>query len=282
MPFRAGVKAGAQCVMSSYNEIDGVPCSANHELLTTILRDEWGFDGYVISDLGSVDQLHNPHFVAKNLSDAAVKALLAGVDVELGAVAFREPLLQAVREGRISEEVIDRAVARLLHLKFKLGLFENPYADPELAEKIVGCQAHKDLARQAARECVVLLKNERNLLPLPKDLRSIAVIGPNAANAYNLLGDYTSPQMFGKVATILDGIKTKVSPNTLVRYSKGCGIRDVSRKGFEEAIKIARDSDVAIVAVGGTSARGFGPDVFDPVTGAALPGACLESDLECG
>jgi len=281
-PFKAGVKAGAQCVMSSYNEIDGVPCSANHELLTTILRDEWGFDGYVISDLGSVDQLHNPHFVAKDLSDAAVKALIAGVDVELGAVAFREPLLQAVREGRISEKVIDRAVARLLYLKFKLGLFENPYADPELAEKIVGCQAHKDLARQAARECIVLLKNEHNLLPLPKDLRSIAVIGPNAANAYNLLGDYTSPQMFGKVVTILDGIKTKVSSNTLVRYAKGCGIRDVCRKGFEEAIKIARDSDVAIVAVGGTSARGFGPDVFDPVTGAALPGACLESDLECG
>jgi beta-glucosidase len=281
-PFKAGVKAGARCVMSSYNEIDGVPCSANRELLTTILREEWGFDGYVISDLGSVEQLHVPHFIAENLSMAAAKALLAGVDVELGAVAYREPLLQAVHNGIVSEEMIDQAVARLLRLKFALGLFENPYGDPDLAERIVGCQAHKDLARQAARECIVLLKNERDLLPLPKDLKSIAVIGPNAANAYNLLGDYTSPQMFGKVVTILDGIKAKVSPNTVVRYARGCGIRDTSRKGFEEAVKIARESDVAIVAVGGTSARGFGPDVFDPVSGAALPGACLESDLECG
>ena len=282
-PFQAAVKAGAKSVMSSYNEIDGVPSTGNRNLLTTILRDEWGFDGFVISDMAAVWLLHGGHHVAADESEAAKMALEAGVDMEMSSSCFAEPLLKAVREGRISEETIDRAAGRILKIKFMLGLFENPYVDQGRAERLVRSRPHRELAREIAREGIVLLKNEGGLLPLKKDLGSIAVIGPNADNIYNQLGDYTAPQPRENIATVFDGIREAVTQGTTVRCARGCGIRDPSTDGFAEAVEAAKASDVAVVVVGGSSARDFGPDTYSELMGAVVVSEPSHSvDMDCG
>ena len=278
--FQAAVEDGkAATVMTSYNSIDGVPCTSNEYLLQDLLRKRWGFEGFVYSDLYSIDGIAGSHHVAADLEDAGIKAVEAGVDMDLGARPYRK-LVQAVRDGKVKESYVDRALRNVLRLKFKMGLFENPYVDPEQAKQIVNCAEHRQIAREVAREGTVLLKND-GVLPLKAEsIRRIAVIGPNADMMYNYLGDYTSPQAEGKVVTILDGVKAKL-PNAKVDYVKGCAIRDVTKSNIPAAVAAARAADVVIVAVGGSSARDFKTKYID--TGAAtVDESDGLSDMECG
>ena len=272
--FKAAIDAGALSVMTSYNTIDGVPSTANRELLTDVLRDAWGFDGFVVSDLESIDGLYYSHRVAADRREAGEMALRAGVDVDLGANCF--PLLkQSLDEGRISEKDLDRAAGRVLRLKFSLGLFDNPYVPEEGVTEHVRTAAHMETARKVAREGVVLLEND-GILPLRRDAR-IAVIGPNADNMYNQLGDYTAPQERSNVKTVLDGIRA-VCPGAT--YVKGCAIRDTRGGEIARAAAAARAADVAVVVVGGSSARDFRTRYID--TGAAVVDAGAVSDMEAG
>ena len=277
--FKAAVEAGAGSLMSSYNEIDGVPCTANKWLLNDLLRRQWGFQGFVVSDAGAVYSLADGHNIARNLAEAAVLAINSGLDTDLGDDAFLS-LPKAVREGKVSQTVLDAAVGRILRAKFQLGLFENPYADATRAERVIGNAGHRELARQVARESIILLKNE-GVLPLDRNVPSIAVIGPNADSVYSQLGDYTAPQPDGKVVTVLEGIRAQVSPRTVVRYAKGCSIRGSSTAGFAEALDAVRQSSVAVVVLGGSSARNFNT-VFES-TGAAKPSLDANgADMESG
>lgn len=275
-PFHAAIDEGALSVMTSYNAIDGVPSTSNARLLRDILRAEWGFDGFVVSDLESIDGLAASHHVAEDKRQAAELAFAAGVDVDLGANCY-PLLLDAVREGRIDERLIDEAAGRVLRLKFELGLFENPYVDEERAALCVRTPEHVALAREAARKSVVLLENN-GVLPLKKEC-TVAVIGPNADNMYNQLGDYTAPQERSNVRTVLDGIRAVVG-DVRVRYARGCAIRDMRQADIAAAVRAAQASDVAVVVVGGSSARDFRTRYID--TGAAVVDASSVSDMESG
>jgi beta-glucosidase len=282
-PFRMAVDAGAKTIMTAYNSIDGIPCTSNHYLLTDILRGKWNFDGFVFSDLGSVEGIATSHRTVPDIKHAAVAALKAGVETDLGGKAYGNYLAQALQEGLITMADLDTAVARVLRLKFEMGLFENPYVDPAKVSAQVRSDHHKALAREVAREGIVLLKNEQNLLPLSKDIKSIAVIGPNADNIYNQLGDYTAPQKRSEVATILDGIKKAVSPSTTVQYVKGCSIRDTTQSNIPEAVLAAQNAEVTVLVLGGSSARDFRTEYIE--TGAAVVSddhVELLSDMESG
>jgi len=281
-PFKMAVKAGAKTVMTSYNSIDGIPCTANNFLLKDILRKDWGFDGFVFSDLGSIEGIYGSHHVAANIKEAAAMALQAGVDVDLGGNAYGKNLEKAMQENLISQTELDCAVSNVLRLKFEAGLFDNPYVTPAEAAKIVRCEKHKTVARQVARESIVLLKNDKTL-PLDKSIKSIAVIGPNADNIYNQLGDYTAPQERSNIKTVLDGIKSIVSPYTKVNYAKGCAIRDTTESDIASAIKAAEESDAVVLVLGGSSARDFSTEYKE--TGAATVSDKKKqvlSDMESG
>jgi beta-glucosidase len=288
-PFEKAVKeGGVLSVMNAYHEIDGIPCGASEELLTDILRHEWGFDGVVVSDYFAIAQLVTTHKIAAQSGDAAALALKAGLDVELPFTnCYGEPLQKAVASGSVPIAVVDRAVSRVLTLKFRLGLFENSFVNPESAVKIIDTPEHRELALEAARKSIVLLKNADNCLPLNKNIRTIAVIGPNADSQRNLLGDYTFPAHSGyeikkdektgnaeliwkdedaregrvatpEIVTILAGIRAAVKKTTKVLYARGCEVKDASKDGFGEAVKIAKSADVAVVVVGDKS--GLMPD----------------------
>lgn len=212
-------EAGALSVMAAYNSLNGLPCSSNRWLLTDVLRKEWGFKGFVVSDYGSVTGIWNLHKTAATREEAAKQAIEAGMDMELPSInIFGEPLLQAVKSGLVRQATVDEAVKRILYAKFKLGLFENPYVDPEEALRVNDSREHRELALEAAQKAIVLLKNENGALPLRKGLKSIAVLGP-VADAVRL-GGYSGFGM--KVVTILEGIKNKVSPSAQVFHAKGC------------------------------------------------------------
>ena len=283
-PFRAAVKAGAQSIMTAYNSIDGVPCSANTYLLTDVLRQQWGFQGFTVSDLGSISGLVSNHQVAATAPEAAALAINAGLDDDLSGYGYDKALLAAVQQKLVTPEVLDRAVGRVLRVKFELGLFENPYVDPSKAAKLVKTPANVQLARQVAQESVVLLKNKKDLLPLAKTLQHIAVIGPNADNIYNQLGDYTAPQPESNVVTVLEGIRAKVSAATQVTYVKGCAIRDTASANIAEAVAAARKAQVAIVVLGGSSARDFKTEYQSTgaATVTAAAGGQILSDMESG
>jgi len=284
-PFERAIKeGGALSLMNAYHEIDGIPCGASEELLTRILHDEWGFQGIVVSDYYAVESLQNYHRVAADRASAAKLALSAGIDVELPKTnCYGAPLKEQLEKGLVPMEMVDRAVARVLKLKFLLGLFENPYADPQQTAKVFDLPEYRQLSLEAARKSMVLLKNEGNLLPLSKNLKTIAVIGPNADSRRNILGDYTYPahidimvvaadsmgiklllpdaeveQLPVPVVSILEGIKAKVGKSTKVLYAQGCEYNSPSKDGFAQAIKIAKGADVAVVVAGGKS--GLIPD----------------------
>jgi len=248
-PFRAAVKAGAKTVMSAFNDLNGVPSSANPYTLRTILRGEWGFDGFVVSDWNAIGELI-VHGVAGDIYEAAEKALMAGVDMDMQGDVYNRALLRLVKEGRIPEESINEAVRRILRVKFMLGLFERPYVEAERAKRIVKCKEHLEAALKIARKSIVLLKNEGNLLPLSKHIDSIAVIGPLADDREAPLGPWSCLGDPRDVITVLEGIKSKVSPRTRVLYAKGCDVEGSSRDGFDEAISAAKESRVAVVVVG--------------------------------
>lgn len=280
-PFKKAVEAGVGTIMTSYNTIDGVPCTANKYLLDDVLRKQWGFDGFVYSDLTSVEGIVGAG-VAKDDKEAASLALKAGVDMDLGGNAYGKNLQQALKEGAITMEDLDKAVANVLRIKFRMGLFENPYVSPEQARQVVRSKEHKELAREVAREGIVLLKNE-GVLPLKKNLGSIAVIGPNADMMYNQLGDYTAPQEREEIITVLDGIRRAVSPSTKVNYVKGCAVRDVTTSDIPAAVKAAQAADAVVLVVGGSSARDFKTKYIG--TGAAdvsINENQLLPDMDCG
>ncbi|EDM34591.1 putative beta-glucosidase [Pedobacter sp. BAL39] len=281
-PFKAAVKAGALSVMTAYNSVDGIPCSSNRYLLTDILRGQWGFNGFVVSDLNSISGLEGNHHVASSATEAAALAMNAGLDADLSGYGYGPALVKAVNGGLVKMATVDTALARVLRLKFNMGLFENPYVNPKQAEKQVMNAKHVTLARKVAQESVVLLKNEKNILPLSKALKNIAVIGPNADNVYNQLGDYTAPQADGKVITVLNGIRAKVSKETGVFYQKGCAIRDTASAGIAAAVALASKSDVAIVVLGGSSARDFKTEYQNTGAAEVKASAVAVSDMESG
>jgi len=260
VPFERAVReARVFSLMNAYHDLDGVPCAGSHELLTGVLREQWGFDGLVVSDYEAVDQLRRMHFVAKDKADAAAQALEAGIDVELPFVdCFGAPLAEAVRSGRLSEEVLDRAVLRVLRAKERLGLFEPDRTASTIALDVINCEDHRALADRVARDALTLLKNER-ALPLSADIGTIALIGPNADSVRNLLGDYAYESMTGHPDTstpscsVLDGVRRRVSTSTQVLHAPGCDVGGTDTSGFAAAIEAARKADVAVLVVGGRS-----------------------------
>jgi len=264
-PFAVSVQEGhAQSVMASYNEIDGIPSHSNKHLLTDVLREEWGFQGVLVSDYFGITQLETLHHIVSNYDQAAKVALESGVDMELpSADAFRN-LAEQVKAGTIAEAVVDRAVSHVLRAKFLLGLFDDPYVDPAYAEKITNSPEHQQLALKAAHEAITLLKNQNGLLPLDKSqYRHIAVIGPNAAEVH--LGGYSDNP--GRGVSILEGIKDKVGSGAEVLYAQGSKITEtppdwnadkvvlgdpaLNAKRIDEALKVARKADVVILVLGG-------------------------------
>ena len=275
-PFEAVVKtADLQSMMNGYHELDGVPCAADEDLLTGLLREEWGFDGSVVSDYFAVRQLADYHHLAEDAVEAASIALTAGIDVELPSTdCYGSPLLEAIRSGAVSRVTVDTAVRRVLSSKFDLGLFEHPFVDPESVKSVTQTPFHSELARRLARKSMVLLKND-GVLPLKDEFQSIAVIGPNADVARNLFGDYTYPahiesllemrnreNVFSmplpdnaeledpslKVPTVLDALRERLGAK--VRYAAGCDVQGDSRAGFDEAVALASGSEVAILVMG--------------------------------
>ena len=249
-PFQAAIKAGAWSIMPCYNEINGNPVHGSKKYLTELLRKELIFKGIVVSDWGGVGMLHRYHHTAETYEEAIRQAVEAGLDIaSIAGPEYARLLLELVQEGKISERRIDESVRRILKVKFRIGLFENPYVDRERMSKIFGCREHRDIALLAARKSMTLLQNEGNLLPLPKDIGTVLVTGPNADSVENQFGGWsnTIPPLPPAV-TILEGIKNKVSPKTKVLYTKGSGIRE--RENIEEARQLAEKSDVAIVVVG--------------------------------
>ncbi|MBU9735680.1 glycoside hydrolase family 3 N-terminal domain-containing protein [Diplocloster agilis] len=260
--MKAGVRAGALACMAAYNDIDGVPCHMNAKLLKDIIRNEYGFQGIVMSDGCAIDMLEEQYGGYEN---AGAASLSAGVDLNLWNQSFLK-LQEAVENKKVREEDIDQAVRHILYVKFILGLFENPYAQEELVDQVIHDRRMKEINLQLAEESAVLLENKNQLLPLGKDIGTIAVIGPNAHSIYNMLGDFTSWKKEEDVYTILDGIR-EVFSNSQILYEKGCGIRNEARDGFAAAVKAAEKADVVILALGGSSARN--PEVVYGKNGAA-------------
>jgi beta-glucosidase len=285
-PFAAAIKeAKLASIMNAYHEIDGVPLGASKELMRDLLRRELGFDGVVVTDYFTVPMLASYHHMARDESDAARLALEAGLDVELPAShCYGEPLRSAVENGLVDVALVDAAVSRLLRMKFQLGLFEHPYVDAGAAAAVFDTPEQRRLARRLAQKSMVLLKNDGGLLPLDKSISSIAVIGPSAASARLLQGDYHYPshleatfgaikdgdlsprpdggvnlaQYFVRTVTVLEGIKATVSPQTKIYTAQGCDVLGDSADGFAEAVEAARNAEVAVVAVGDRSGLAAG------------------------
>lgn len=263
--FKAAVtEGGVISVMASYNEIDAVPSHANKWLLEKVLRQEWGFKGHVVSDYYAIPQLRDLHHVVTDKEAAARLALESGVDIELPDPDCFALLVKLVKEGKVTEATVDKAVARNLRAKFLLGLFENPYVDPDRAVRVTNSIAHRELAAEAARRSITLLKNDGNLLPLDRSaLKSIAVIGPNANRVH--LGGYSDDP--GRGVSVLEGITNKVGARIKVNYAEGCKITEEGGNWFADtahlsntaedekliaqAVEVAKSSDVALLVLGG-------------------------------
>lgn len=268
-PFKQAIqRGGAISVMASYNEIDGVPSHANKWLLRDVLRTEWGFRGYVVSDYFAIRELHErPEFFGNHLAEdgkqAAVLAARAGVNIELPDPDCYLHIVELVRKGILKESLIDELVTPMLLWKLKLGLFEDPYVDPNVAERIVGCDVHRRLALQAARETITLLKNDGAIVPLDlSKIRTLAVIGPNADR--RMLGGYSGQPKH--CSTLLQGIRDRGGDSVNVLYHEGCRITtggswqqdevvlsnpEEDRRSIAEAVKVAQQADVVVLAIGG-------------------------------
>ncbi|MEV6540493.1 glycoside hydrolase family 3 N-terminal domain-containing protein [Streptomyces sp. NPDC051665] len=264
---RAGVRAGAAALMSAYNEVDGLPCSGNRALLTQLLRDDWGFEGLVMADGLAVDRLAR---ITGDKVSAGALALNAGVDLSLWDEGFTH-LEEAVERGLVSEETLDTAVARVLSLKFRLGLFERPCSTGEFPSP----QQGRELSTALARAAVTLLHNDGDVLPIPATASRIAVIGPQSATSAHQLGDYTAPQTFG--VSVLEGLRQLAPPGTDIRHTPGCALTGGDFSGIPEAVAAAAGSDLAVLVLGGSSART--PDTDFDANGAARNAV---SEMTCG
>jgi beta-glucosidase len=250
-PYVAAIEAGSATVMSSFNEYDGVPASGSKFLMNDLLRGELKFDGFVVSDYTSIMEMIQ-HGVAADTASAAALALEAGVDMDMQAGFYESSIANLVKAGKLKEEVVNTSVRRILKKKFELGLFKDPYrySDVERERNIVMSAANMDAARDVARKSIVLLKNANQVLPLSKNLKQLAVIGPLADARRDMIGSWSAAGDWKKAVTILEGIKGAVGSRTRITYAKGCNINDDSTKYFADALKIARQSDAIVLAVG--------------------------------
>ena len=250
-PFKAALDEGVRSFMNAFNEFEGVPSSANTYLVTDILRGQWDYEGVVVSDWDSFGAMVTSG-VAVDDAEAAEMSLEAGSDIDMESDAFVNFLPQLVRDGRVDEAQIDEAVRRVLQLKFELGLFEDPYRyiDAEREKNLILAPEHREAARDMARKSVVLLKNDNQLLPLDKNIKNIAVIGPLGDNQFHMNGFWRGKGQAEDVVTLLDGVKSAVSETTNVRYAEGSGLESVDQAKLDKAIKLAKQSDVVILAVG--------------------------------
>ena len=277
--FEAAVRQGhVRSVMGAYNSVNGVPACASAFLLQETLRDQWGFQGYVVSDCGAIGDIFGGHHYAHDAAEAAADAVRAGCD--LACDSAYDALGDAVRRGLIREDELDRSVKRLFTARFDLGMFDPPAMVPFSAIRpgVNDSPPHRALAAQVARESIVLLKNDRNLLPLAKSAASIAVIGPNANDARVLLGNYNGDTSHG--VTILEGISRKLGPGATVGYERGCDVLSSSKIGFDAAVALAQKSDLVIVVMG-ISQRVEGEEGSGGISGdrtdLGLPG--VQNDL---
>jgi beta-glucosidase len=242
--FEPAIREGhAMGVMAAYHDIDGVPCTGNSWLLTKVLRDEWGFQGFVLSDLGAIRRLYDTHHVVDSTTNAALMALKAGVDMQFydfDHSVFQDGIVNAVKSGELPEATLNQAVSRVLRAKFMLGLFDHPFVDLNLDGTVRHSAAQEALALESARQTMCLLKNENNVLPLKKDLGHIAVIGPNAALAR--LGDYSEGATESTNRGMLAEIKKIVSAQTEVSYADG--------EDIDKAVELAKNADVVILGLG--------------------------------
>ena len=249
--FEAAVRrGGALSIMAAYNSFDGLPCSCNPWLLTEVLREEWGFQGYVVSDYDSVIHILEKHQVAADKKETSKRAVEAGMDVELPyAQCYASPMLEGIQDGSISKEAIDEAVRRVLRVKFWLGLFDHPYVDEEQAVQVSHSPAHQDLALRMAREGIVLLKNEKETLPIPESVRTIAVIGPQAEEL--ALGGYTwDGYTKDRFTTPLQAIRARAGERIAVSFAKGCTITGEIPGGVAEAVRVASQAQFVILCLG--------------------------------
>ncbi|MGH9958683.1 MAG: beta-glucosidase BglX, partial [Pyrinomonadaceae bacterium] len=248
-PFKAAVDAGVGTFMTAFNDLSGVPASANTFTLQKILRGEWKFDGFVVSDYTSVEELIK-HGIAANGAEAAREALNAGVDMEMVSRLYNQHGNDLLKQRGLSIATIDEAVRRILRIKFRLGLFDKPYADEALERSVVFSKTNVATAREVAARSMVLLKNERDTLPIDKSLRTIAVVGPLADDQVAVLGSWTGDGQTKDAVSLLTGIKANVSPQTMVLHAQGCDVPCQSTEGFDGAVKAARQADFTILAIG--------------------------------
>ncbi len=247
-PFRAAFEEGAGSTMSAFNEIGGVPGTCNPFLLRTVLRDEWKWNGVVVSDFNSVGELVQ-HGVAKDLREAARLSILAGLDIDMESGAYSKHLAQLVKEGIVPLPIVDEAVRRVLHLKFSLGLFEDPYVDETILEKYILSPEFRSLALDVARQSMVLLKNKEDMLPLQTLGKRIALIGPLADNRADLLGTWAITGQAADVETVLDGIQHYVQKDAL-SFARGCSVSDDTHLDIPAAVAAAQESDMVVLVVG--------------------------------
>ncbi len=250
-PYKAGVEAGAHTLMASFNEIGGIPASGSKYLLTDILRDEWNFKGFVVSDWNSIGEMIN-HGFASDLKQAGEIAINAGLDMDMESRSYITYLKELVEEGKVKESVIDESVRRILRIKFMLGLFDDPfrYCSKEREQKNIMTNEIKNASLDVAKRSFVLLKNEDNILPLKKDYKKIAVIGPLANSKLDPLGEWNALGVEEDVTSVLEGLKKYVGDKSEILYAEGCEITDPSKDGFKEAVDKANDADVIILCVG--------------------------------
>ncbi len=260
-PHRAAVRAGCATVMTAYQAIDGVPCTLSRWLLTEVLREQWGFDGFVVTDWDNVGRLQWQQHVCATLEEAAEGAVRAGNDMMMATPGFYTAALNALSAGDLPEELVDQAVRRILRIKFERGLFDgNRYPDLKKARTVIRCAEHRAFALECACRSLVLLKNDRAMLPLnAKTLRRIAVIGPNADDVVAQLGDWTlggrddhgeGGHPRANTATVLDGVRARVGSGCRVDYARGCSVADPLDENLGEAVELALRSDLAIVVLG--------------------------------
>ena len=249
-PYIAGIKAGAMSLMTAHNELNGVPCHTNKWLMQDLLRDTWGFKGFIVSDWMDIEHCVDQHHTAKDNKDAFLQSINAGMDMHMHGLEWQEDVCQLVREGKLSESRIDESVRRILEIKFRLGLFEHPYGDVKSRDKVINSQEHKQTALEATRNSIVLLKNENGLLPLDASkYKKVLVTGINA-NDQNIMGDWSEVQPEDKVFTVLKGLRL-IEPNTDFEFvDQGWDPRNMNPKNVDEAVAKAKECDLNIVCCG--------------------------------
>lgn len=252
-PFKAAIEENVATFMTSFNEFDGIPMTGNEQYVKGLLRDQWNYDGFIVSDWGSISEMI-VHGTAKDRKEAAEQAMKATVDMDMEGHAYLHHLKELVEEGAIPEKLVDEAARRILQKKFELGLFDDPYryCDIEREKNVTLSDEHRKIARESAKKSMVLLKNDNNTLPFSKEVKTIAVIGPLGNSKEDMIGTWSAKGEGKDAISLLEGIKNIV-PEAKVIYAEGCKTEGTSTKGFSKAIQIARQADIVIAAVGETA-----------------------------